>query len=698
MCDSEDEGRRETSPPPPHDPRGDEWPDDGRLSAAIRRPHMAAWGSPLVSAAPAVLTTTSPPPRMAGPAKKRSFVETLHVLFAAPDEKGEKAESRRLKDVLRGLLVRKDSWCQDLLRARLPAASWLPRYALEDLPRDFLAGVAVGFTTVPQSIAYAVVARLPAHYGLYSAIMGPFLYLLLGGSKDVTIGPTAILSLMTGSFVAGRGPEYAVLLTFLCGCAIFAMGLLRMGFLMDFISSPVTAGFTSAAAVTIGSTQLGSLLGYGGRSDSFVGAWQELVSKARETSPWDAALGVATIAVLLLTRKLKDSTKTAGGGGDEVGRARRVLGAALWLLSVGRNALVIVGGAALALVLDLHGVRPFSLTGNITAGFPPLQPPPFSATSDGKEENFLDMAADLGPGVLVVSLIAVLESMTVAKVFAQGKQLDVTQEMLALGVVNLAGSFVGSMPVTGSFSRTAVNNASGVRTPLGGLFTGLLILLTLGLLTDFIAFIPKASLSAVIISAMLFLVEYRMVPLLWRTRKLDLVPFFATFAGCLFLSLDYGILVGALIDVSYILYKSARPSMHVKRLKAGSQDMMLVRMEQGLTYPSAEFFRRAILDRCAPGEEGPLPVVVDGTHIYTIDSTVAKSLKLLKEDLEKRDQPVIFWNWRGSAQTICQGLDPVMRFNFRYGHTVHDLFEDTNETYRHILNTKNAFLEVPVIS
>ncbi|KAJ8873615.1 hypothetical protein PR048_024433 [Dryococelus australis] len=419
---------------------------------------------------------------------------------------GEKAEFPGLRARLVDALANRKECCRNYVHTRLPVSLWLPRYTLGDLLRDSLAGLAVGFTAVPQSIAYAVVAKLPPQvekrgsdkgdtdthikcpmaavgmplnwravfssccYGLYSAIVGPFLYILLGGSKDLTIGPTAVLSLMTATFVAGHGVQFAVLLAFLSGCIIFLMGFLSMGFLVEFISVPVTSGFTSAAAVTIACMQFKSLLGYGGNSDSFLEAWHNLTVRIQHSSLWDSVLGLATIVILLLARKLKDSDKALAASG--VGRTRLVLGKVLWLLAIGRNAVVVMAGSGLALLLHAHNLQPFTLTGNITAGFPTVQPPLFSTTLDGKYMSFSDMVGALGTGLLVVPLIAVLESMSVAKVFAMGKQLDVTQEMLTLGLCNVVGSFVGSMPVTGSFARTAVNNTSGVRTPLSGLFTG----------------------------------------------------------------------------------------------------------------------------------------------------------------------------------------------------------------------------------
>nr|CAD7431311.1 unnamed protein product [Timema monikensis] len=210
-------------------------------------------------------------------------------------------------------------------------------------------------------------------------------------------------------------------------------------------------------------------------------------------------------------------------------------------------------------------------------------------------------------------------------------------------------------------------------------FYGILLLLTLGFMTKFISYIPKASLAALIISAMFFMVEYEMVPKLWKTRKLDLIPFIATFFGCLFISLDYGIVVGILVNVSFILYKSARPDTHIKRLKINGREMLLARPDQGLVFPAAEFFRQVIHSNACFDEGDHVTLVLDGTHIAVVDFTMATNLKSLIEDLELRKQSFIFWNWRRSAERTCCALYPAMGRYFRYGSTLNDLFQDKIE-------------------
>nr|CAD7589968.1 unnamed protein product [Timema genevievae] len=526
---------------------------------------------------------------------------------------------------------------RSLLEKTIPATKWLREYYKKDIIHDVIAGLTVGLTAIPQGIAYAVVAGLQPQYGLYAAFMGPFTYVLLGSCKDITIGPTAILALMTKTFVTSHGPDFAVLLAFLSGCIIFLLGLFRMGFLVDFISMPVTVGFTSAAALTIASSQLKGLFGFGGSSNDFIGACINLVKHVHETRLWDSVLGVSTIIVLLLTKNLKDVYK--GRNLSEMSAWQRVLNKTLWMICIARNAVVVVLGALAAYILDSRGQTPFKLTGKITEGLPPFAPPPFSTSFNGTNYTFVDMVQEMGTSVAVVPLISILESVAIAKSFylstmvesitdlrvfvaAKGKAVDATQEMIALGISNILGSFVRSMPVTGSFTRTAVNNASGVCTQLGGAITGLLILVALGFLTGTFYYIPKASLAGLIICAMFFMVEYEMI---------------------------------------------------------NGNNVLLVRPENGLVFPAAEYIRDIIVRSCSQDDQLDVTIVVDGTHVFTVDATMAKNLQLLTVDLELRKQPVIFWNWRRTTEGTCCGLDPNMARYFRYGSTLHDLFRDSEQ-------------------
>ncbi|KAG7160297.1 Sodium-independent sulfate anion transporter-like 3 [Homarus americanus] len=393
--------------------------------------------------------------------------------------------------------------------------------------------------------------------------MGCFVYMIFGSCKDITIGPTAIMAIMTHEYSGSGGPENAVLLCFLSGLIIFASGLCNLGFLINFISKPVICGFTSAAAISIASSQIKGLFGLKYSSEGVLETWEKLFENIEDMRWQDLTLGLCCIVVLLLMRKLKDLKVVKVKATD--GKGKRILKKLAFLTSVGRNALVVISALLIAYCVDND--QPFTLTGEIKPGLPSFQLPPFSMTINGTYYSFSYMMENVGAGVIIIPMISILESIAIASAFSGGKTIDATQEMFALGLCNFLGSFLQSMPVTGSFSRTAVNSTSGVRTTAGGAITGVLVMLALAFLTSSFKYIPKASLSAVIICAVIFMVEYEMVIPIWKARRIDQLPLWGSFLTCLFWKLEYGILVGVLINLSILLYGIARPKVDVNVTK-----------------------------------------------------------------------------------------------------------------------------------
>ncbi|XP_069685129.1 sodium-independent sulfate anion transporter-like isoform X2 [Periplaneta americana] len=568
---------------------------------------------------------------------------------------------------------------KEFLHRRLPFTKWAPQYTLGMFGQDMLAGLTVALTLIPQAIAYASVAGLEPQYGLYSSFMSCFMYILFGGCNEITIGPTAIMAIMTQGFVLQYNADFAVLLCFLTGCIIVLVGLLRLGFLVEFISLPVITGFISAAAITIASTQLKSLLGIGGKSNTFIEAWENLFNRIQNTNIGDLCLGIGTIILLLIGRKLKDFDVKRP---SEVSVMRRVVGKICWITSISRNSILVIFGMILAFVLEKVGYHPFSLTGPLEEGLPSFDLPPFSTYANNKTMYFDDMVTEYGTSLFSVPFISILETIAIAKSFSKGKSVDATQELFALGFCNIMSSFVRSFPLAGSFSRTAVNSASGVRTQFGGIMSGVMVLLALGLLTSTFAYIPKATLAGVIMSAVLFMVEYEMVPLLWRSKKSDLIPMIVTFLACLGISLDYGILVGIGVNLLFVLYHTARPDVQTRHLTIDSQELLLVTPEQGLAFPAAEYVRDVVFEACLSTEQHVI-VVVNGYKIYNIDSTVAKNLTSLVEDMSLRKQKIVFWNWKHSAEVVCRGLDAKMTEYFLYEDSLENLLQEitaNNET------------------
>ncbi|KAK3907868.1 Sodium-independent sulfate anion transporter [Frankliniella fusca] len=549
---------------------------------------------------------------------------------------------------------------------RVRITEWLPQYNQEKFVCDLIAGVTVGLTVMPQALAYATLAGLEPQYGLYSAFVGCFVYAIFGSCKDITIGPTALMALMTYQQTYGRNVDFAILLCFLSGCVQLLMGVLHLGVLVDFISIPVTVGFTSATSVIIGTSQLKGLMGLKFDSSGFADNVRKVFSHAGETRIWDLVLGLSCIIILLSFRKIKDIKV----GGCKPTRKQQILMKILWLVSTSRNALIVLACSLLAYLMHEPGVEsPFVLTGKLQSGLPPFQLPPFHTSFANQTFDFTSMCSELGSSIVLVPVIAVLGNVAIAKAFASGDSIDATQELLTLGLCNVAGSFVSSMPVTGSFSRSAVNHASGVRTPMGGVYTGALILLALSLLTPYFYYIPKASLAAVIICAVIFMIEYEVVQPMWRSSRKDLVAMTATFVLCLAIGVEYGILVGVAINIVFLLYPSARPSVHVEQSTVSNRiinlflgqtssgiSYLMVTLGNSLYFPAVDFIRASVGRAGVKQGASQLPVVVDCRFILGADYTAAKGIASLIDDYHKRKQRLLFYKPRAPVLSVLHGV------------------------------------------
>ncbi|KAE8736508.1 hypothetical protein FOCC_FOCC018037 [Frankliniella occidentalis] len=571
-----------------------------------------------------------------------------------------------------------------LLRRRLPIVRWMPLYGREDAVADLVAGLTLGLTLIPQSIAYALLAGLAPQYGLYSSFLGSLVYVLMGTIKEVSIGPTSLMSLLTAQYTHDQPVQAVILLTFLAGAVQLGMALLQLGFLVDLISDPVTSGFTSAYSVMIAVSQLKGLLGLRFKAHGFVDTLCKLAQHITEAKLADSMLGVGCVVVLIGMKKL--GTVGAPGSG-----LRRVA----WVLSIGRNALVVLVCAVTAYVWEnvAHQPVPFALSGQVQPGLPPLSLPPFSAPGPANTTlSFVDMATSYGGGLLVVPVVGVLANIAIAKSFcklkrdprgaceardrqarhaarcrgvaypsstgappvppsgasglanngavtpslstaANGAPVDASQEMVTLATCNLLASCVSSMPTCGAFTRSAVSNASGVRTPLAGLYSGMLILLALVLLTPYFYYIPKATLAAVLISAVVFLVDFGILKPLWRNSKRSLLVTVLTFAACLGMGVEAGLLLGA---------------------RWG--EYVLVRPEVGLFFPAMGVVRDAVVTAAAGEGGAALPMVLDCTHFRSLDYTAVKGLEVLVRELGKRGQALHFMGLPASALRLVAGL------------------------------------------
>lgn len=542
----------------------------------------------------------------------------------------------------------------DTAKKRIPIIGWLPKYRAITLLQDIIAGITVGLTAIAQGIAYAVIAGLPPEYGLYSGLVCNLVYCIFGSCKDVTVGPTAILAALVSKYVVNYSNDFAVLAAFLSGLLITLMGLLNLGFLVDFISSPVIAGFTMAAALQIASSQLKSLFGLQGSSGNyFAESVYNFFVNIKTARLWDPLMGFATIAVLFALKRLGQGCKRTDGFCKQL----------RWFISLARNAVVVILGMAIAFTVKaLIGSEPLILIGKVEGGFPDIKLPPFQTEVRNETIDFTDMLKVFGPQSIVLPLVSILEAIAIAKAFSGGKAVDATQELIALGLCNIIGSFISGIPVTGSFTKTVLNNASGVRTTAGGIFNSLLVFLALSVMTTSFYFIPKASLAGLIITAMIAMMDFSIISRLWRTSKLELLVFILTVIVGIMMGLEYGIVAGVIADALVLLYSTSRPKISIVSAKTPYTDILIIPLNGSMTYCASEHVRRLILktsELLAP------IVIIDGTNLNQVDFTVVSNILTATKDIEKHKKAVILFNFKNKIKIICSNIDPLSENKFK---------------------------------
>jgi len=533
----------------------------------------------------------------------------------------------------------------------LPVISFLRTYTVSVGVSDFIAGTSVGLLLIPQGIAYAVVADLPPQYGLYSSIMGCFVYLIFGHSPEMSIAPATILALMTALY--GKGDiNVAIFQSFMGGILTTACGIFHLGFVIDFISMPVISGFASAAATQIASDQLKKIIGVNltgvERSQTGFGVvdnWVDTFGNIELYKWQDLVLGLFCVVFLFSLRAVNRSNWfTLAEGKSVVGcqafwnkmgeEKLKMLNKTVWFICTSRYALIIIICIIIAFIIEPAGTDcilteagcVFSLTGDIVSGLPALQLPVFLSyteepmdnawnvtanvsdvseysNTDSIQTTFTQMMTDHMLGAVLIALIAVLQNIAIVKSFAGSKSVDANQEMIALGLCNVAGSFIGSMPVGGSFSRCALNASSGVKTSLGNIYSGILVILCLAILMPACALIPKATLGAVVFCGVVFNIEYQIIKPIWNSKPMDLLPGLSSFFVCLFYRLEVGILFGVFIQMIGLVYSSARPKVVVEVVKASalSAGHVVTIPHNTISFPSI-FYVKTIINKAGKSQ------------------------------------------------------------------------------------------------
>ena len=506
----------------------------------------------------------------------------------------------------------------------VPILKTIQNYNQEAFKGDLTAGVTVAIMLIPQGMAYALLAGMPPVYGLYASIIPVLLYAILGSSRQLAVGPVAMVSLL---IVAGVGEladagsdrfiHLAIMTALGVGTVQFLMGLFRMGFLVNFLSHPVLSGFTSAAALIIGASQISNLLGLDlERSkqvhDILIGAFQNIGNINMVT----AAIGIGSVASIMLLKKWKKTFPSA--------------------------LFVVVAGTLVTAFFGLNNAG-VSIVGNVPEGLPSFQMPGLS----------LNDFRSLLPIILVISLVSYMESIAVAKAIAnkRGYKVDANQELIALGGANLGGAFFQAFPTTGGFSRTAVNDQSGAKTTLASVITAVLIGITVLFLTPLFYYLPSAVLAAIIMVAVAGLFDAEEMMHLWKTDKKDLAMLSVTFLATLFLGIEEGIGIGVLLSLIMVIYTSTRPhSTEVGRLgntqnfrninrypEARTEpEILIFRFDSNLYFANVEHFRESIEEKVNQRGQKLSIVILDASAINNIDSTGMHALNELIKYLRTR--------------------------------------------------------------
>ena len=502
----------------------------------------------------------------------------------------------------------------------LPA--WLRHYQRGDLSHDLVAGLVTAILLVPQGMAFAILAGLPAQVGLYASILPPIVYALFGSSRTLAVGPVSVAAIMVAHALATHAtPEtylaQAVALALMSGLILLAMGALRLGVLVSLLSHPVLSGFTSAAAVVIIASQIGNLTGL---KVADLSALSNLAVSGLQ--PAILALALISIGGLLLMGRPLERGLTRSGCAAKQAQ----------LIGRGGPLAVVVLATGTALIPALNHLIP--MVGAIPAGLPSFS------------FGFLGQARwiDLLPSAVLIALVGYVESIAIAKALAHRRRQSVSpnRELLALGAANIGAAFTGGMPVAGGFSRTMVNFNAGARTQMAGLITAGLVGLVALTLTGLLQYIPKAALAAIIVVAVARLIDFAALKQAWHYDRLDAAVILATFAGVLALGIEPGLMAG--IGASLLLYvwRTRQPHIAVLGRIVGSEqfrnvarhsvstspELLLVRVDENLNFANAEYLEQTLSD-LVDAQPQVRHLVLIASGVNHIDSSALSTLEKL---------------------------------------------------------------------
>jgi sulfate permease, SulP family len=520
----------------------------------------------------------------------------------------------------------------------LPPLTWLRHYTKATLASDLLAALIVTVLLIPQSLAYALLAGLPAEIGLYASILPLVAYALFGSSRTLSVGPVAVVSLMTAAAIRNSGVAsglepvaVAVLLALLSGVLLLIMGLLRFGFLANFLSHPVVAGFVSASGLLIAGSQVQHLLGIRAGGDTLLELATALAATLADWNRTTTLLSVLTLLFLWWSRRglptLLRRLQCPAGASAMLSKAAPMLAVLVTTLAAWRMQLSEQGAA---------------LVGHIPAGLPAFAWPHWAWSA---------VQPLLLPAALI-SIIGYVESVAVGKTLAakRSQKIDPDQELLGLGAANIASAFSGGLPVTGGFSRSVVNFDAGAQTPAASIFTAVGIAAATLLLTPYLAWLPKATLAATIVVAVLSLVDFSILRRAWAYSRSDFAAVVMTMLVTLLAGVELGVSCGVAVSLLLHLYKTSRPHIAEVGEIAGTghfrnvnrhhvethPSLLTLRVDESLYFANASYIEDVIVQAIAQRKD-LRHVVLMCTAVNEIDLSALEVLESLNKLLREQD-------------------------------------------------------------
>ncbi|AWI82508.1 sodium-independent anion transporter [Alloyangia pacifica] len=545
----------------------------------------------------------------------------------------------------------------------LPILDWARTYDRDTATSDLVAAVIVTIMLIPQSLAYALLAGLPAEMGLYASILPLVAYAIFGTSRALAVGPVAVVSLMTAAAIGQLGLSdpaqialAAVTLAFISGVFLVAIGVLRLGFLANFLSHPVIAGFITASGVLIAASQLKHIFGISAEGHTLVDLVGALIAHLPETNGITLAIGVAATAFLFWVRKgLKPMLRKMGFGP----RMADILAKAGPVAAVAVTTLLTWG-----LGLNEMGVK---VVGDVPTGLPPFSVPSFD----------LGMWKTLLMPAILISIIGFVESVSVAQTLAakRRQRIDPDQELVGLGASNIGSALSGGFPVTGGFSRSVVNFDAGAETPAAGAYTAVGIGLATLLLTPLLFFLPKATLAATIIVAVLSLVDFSILKKTWTYSKVDFTAVSATIVLTLLVGVEVGVSAGVLLSILLHLYKTSKPHVAEVGLVPGTHHfrnvlrhevetlpgVLTLRVDESLYFVNARFLEEYVLSRVAECQN-LRHVVLMFPAVNEVDMSALETLEEINRRLSEQ----------GITLHLTEVKGPVMD-RLKRSHFLHEL-------------------------